>query len=205
MWIQTEVSMRKLIGPLVAACLLVASPAHAALFTLDSYAVSLRTTDPGLVLFEDKLLGTPTTFTLDTVGEQETFTLFRIGTTENALNLDDAVPYSIEVAFGFGTPLPGFGGTTKGITGAGWFLGSFGYVLFDNPLVLEFGNYGRLGVSLENATFGLPGSTSIDATFTLLRADGGNPPTGVPEPSSAALFGFGALAIAAFRRRRVGR
>ena len=62
----------------------------------------------------------------------------------------------------------------KGL-GHGWFLGGLsGSGFFDNPLVLQFGNYGLLGVSLENATFGLPGSTSIDATFTLLRADGGN-------------------------------
>lgn len=193
--------MTKLIGSFVVALLLVASPAHAALFTLDQYSVSVHTTDPGLVLFENDLLTTPTSFYLDNVGQSKTLTLFNVGTTEAALNVDDLIPYNIEVDFNFTDPSPTFGGSTNGITGAGWFLRSFGYVAWDNPLVLAFGNYGLLGVSLENATFGLPGSTKIDAKFTLLRADGSGP-TSVPEPSSAILFGVGAVAMGAIRRRR---
>ena len=78
-------------------------------------------------------------------------------------------PYDINVYFNFNTPLPAFEGAAGGITGALF----QGYVMWNNPLVLAFGNYGLLGISLENATFGLPGSTQIDATFSLIRADGG--------------------------------
>ena len=196
--------MTKLLGSLAIALLVVAAPAQAALFTLDDYTVTVHKTDPGLVLFANEILQTPAdtgfSFTLDSVGESKTFTLFELGTRETALNGDDLVPYSIEVDFDFSSPPPDFGGAADGITGAGWFLTSFGYVVWDNPLVLQFGNYGLLGITLENATFGLPGSTKIDATFTLLRADGGT--TVVPEPASALMLGVGVVALGAVRRRR---
>lgn len=195
--------MTKLLGSFVVAMLFVAAPARAATFTLDSYTVKAHTTDPGLVLYANNLIDLAglkvLSFDLSAVGQSETFELFTLGTKENALNGDDLIPYDIEVDFDFTEPLPGFGGEANGITGAGWFLSNFGYVAWDNPAVLAFGSYGLLGVTLENATFGLPGSTKIDATFTLLRADR---PTAVPEPSSAMLFGFGALAMGAIRRRR---
>ena len=184
------------------ALLAVASPANAANFTLADFSISVRSSDPGLVIFHDQHLATPQPFALDGVGDSETFTLFRIGTTEKALNGDDLIPYDIQVNFSFSEPQPAFEGPASGITGAGWFFGDFGYVAWNNPTVLQFGNYGLLGVTLENATFGLPGSTLIDATFTLLRADGGTPPRAVPEPSSAALLGLGGVAVAAIRRRR---
>jgi PEP-CTERM motif-containing protein len=190
----------KLISTFVTAFLLLAAPVRAAVFTLDSFNVNLHTTDPGLVLFEDSHLAPYTQFTLNNVGDSQTLTLFRIGTRETALNGDDLVPYDITVDFQLSTPPPPFGDTANGVTGAGWFLGSFGYVIWNNPLVMTFGNYGQLAISLENETFRLPGSTYVDATFTLLRADGGS--TAVPEPASALLFGVGAVAIGVIRRRR---
>ena len=193
--------MLKLLSAFVVALFLVATPAQAALFTLADFNVTVHEEDPGLVLFEKEILSTPTSFVLDLVGQSKTFTLFELGTKETALNPDDLKPYDIEVDFDFSTPLPGFGGAANGITGAGWFFGSFGYVAWDNPLLLQFGNYGLLGVTLENTTFGLPGSTKVDATFTLLRADGGTP-TSVPEPASALLLGVGVVAMGAFRRQR---
>lgn len=192
--------MRKLLPLLTLAIIAIAAPAQAALFTLDSYSISLRENDPGLVLFEDNLLNTPTSFNLNTVGQTASATLFRIGTKEGALNLDDLVPYDITVAFNFSSPSPGFGGTAEGITGAGWLLKSFGYVAWDNPLVLTFGTTGQLGITLENAAFDLPGSAAINATFKLLRTDSGQP-TPVPEPISAFVFGVGVMCLTAARRR----
>lgn len=192
--------MRKLLPLLTLALLAIAAPAHAALFTLDSYSISLRENDPGLVLFEDELLKTPTSFDLNYVGQTASATLFRIGTKEAALNLDDLIPYDITVGFKFGTPWPGFGGTAEGITGAGWLLKSFGYVAWENPLVLNFGSTGQLGITLENAAFALPGSAAISATFKLLRADNSQP-TAVPEPVSAFVLGVGVMCLAASRRR----
>jgi hypothetical protein len=194
--------MSKLLAAFVVAFLLVAAPAHAALFTLASYSVDVRTEDPGLVLFEKTLYSNPLSFALNNVGESVTFALFEIGTKETALNLDDLIPYKIEVDFNFSSPAPGFGGEANGLTGAGWLLDSFGYVAWDNPFELKFGNYGLLGITMENAKFDLPGSTKIDATFTLLRADGGQPTTVVPEPTSALLLGLGVVAVSVVRRRR---
>ena len=178
-----------------------ATPAHAAIFTLSSYDVIFRNHDPGLVLWETDLLAAPATFTLNTVGDSYTRQLFRVGTNEGALNTDDVVPYNIEVDFTFTSPPPGFGGTAEGLTGAGWFLQSFGYVAWDNPLVLNFGNTGQLGITLSNATFGLPGSAVISASFQLLRNDSGT--ASVPEPATMTLMGLGLIGAAAhFRRRR---
>jgi hypothetical protein len=191
--------MRHLLPTFALALLAIAAPVDAAVFTLDSYSISLRENDPGLVLFEDNLLKTPTSFSLNSVGQTASATLFRIGTKEGALNLDDVVPYDITVGFQFSTPT-GFGGTAEGITGAGWLLKSFGYVAWENPLVLSFGSTGLLGITLQNAAFDLPGSAAINATFQLLRNDSGQP-TSVPEPASALVFGAGALCLAAIRRR----
>ena len=57
------------------------------------------------------------------------------------------------------------GGLTFNLNNVGQrFLHSFGYVVWNNPAVLSFGNGGLLSVSLSNAVFGLPGSTAISAT-----------------------------------------
>ena len=84
--------MSKLLAAFVVAFLLVAAPAHAALFTLASYSVDVRTEDPRLVLFEKTLYSNPLSFALNNVGESMTFALFEIGTKETALNLDDLIP-----------------------------------------------------------------------------------------------------------------
>jgi hypothetical protein len=175
-----------------------ASNALATDFALGSYEVTFHETDPGLVLWQSNLLADDKkTFTLLDVGSTYSTALFRLGTKEVALNADDLIPYPIQVALTFVAPPPNFGGTASGLTGAAWFLGSFGYVGWDNPTVLAFGSTGLLGVSLSAATFGLPGSADITATFKLLQAD----TRAVPEPATLALLGMG-VAVAAARRRR---
>jgi hypothetical protein len=181
--------------------LAIAVPAQATSFRLDSYSVSFNDNDPGLVLWTLDLPGVPTLFDLNTVGESFTTALFRIGTSEVALNVDDLLPKAIDVAFNFGLPEPGYAGSAVGLTGAAWFLQSFGYVVWDDQLKLAFGNTGLLGVNLSDAVFGLPGKADVSATFTLLRADSGTPAP-VPEPSSLALLGMGVAALAAARKRR---
>lgn len=190
--------MTKLIGSFLVALLLMAAPAYATEFTLASYNVKVHSADPGLVLYSVPDLALPAIFDLDSVGDSESFTLFTLGTKEGALNFDDLIPYDISVDFLFSSP--SFGGAATGFTGAGWFFGDFGYVEWNNPKILNFGNTGQLAVTLENETFGLPGSADIDVKFKLVRADSGAP-TSVPEPSSALLFGLGAVAMGAIRRR----
>src|SRR5262245_61307024 len=171
--------MKKYLAPLALLVLCSAVPAQALSFDVN-YSVSLHNADPGLVVWSDPL-GGHLSFDLDAAGDSfSTGTdtpdpLFTLGTDETALNIDDIIPYEINVDFSFTTP-DGLAGTATGITGAAWLGKSFGYVVWDNPLVLAFGNSGSLAISLTNATFGLPGTAPVNGTFTLLQVGGsGNP------------------------------
>ena len=176
------------------------SSARAMEFNLDLVDVNLHATDPGLVLWSSLIPGWNDPFSLDYVGDTESVDIFRLGTTEGALNTDDLVPYPIQVLLNV-VP-PGATQAIQGLTGAAWFFGSFGYVAWDNPILFAFGQTGLLSVSLSSATFGLPGSAQISATFELMRADTRT----VPEPGTLALLGMGAtFAAARVRRRRQAR
>jgi len=179
---------------------MLASTAEATTFTLSSYDVTYQTSDPGLVLWESDILSDGSSFTLTAVGDSFTTALFRIGTSETALNLDDWTPEDISVDFQFSTPLPGFGGDTSGISGAFWLGTSVGYVLWDNPLLLAFGSTGLLSVTLTNALFTLPGSSLVYATFQLVQADAGTLAStiGTPEPTTLMLMALGLMLAAAF-------
>jgi hypothetical protein len=190
------------IAAVAAIVLATAAPARASLFTLDTFSVTVNDADPGLVLLEKDLLVNPFSFTLTNPGDSTAATrLFRVGTKEEALNLDDIVPYAINVKFNFTAPAA-FQGSAAGLSGAGWFGQSFGYVAWDNPYSLSFGNTGVLGVSLTNAIFDLPGSDVVWGQFTLLRADTPGGPSPVPEPASMLLVGSGLVGAALRARRR---
>lgn len=196
--------MKKLSSIVVATtmCALVhAASAQASTFTLESYAVTVDKQEPGLVLWEKDILADPFTFLTDlsNVGDSFTTKLFTVGTNETTLNRDDWMPSLISVNFSFSAPPPAFGGNAYGLTGAASWGKNFGYVVWDNPLLVAFGNTGLLGITLSNAMFGLPGSADIQAQFKLMRAD---TPVSTPEPGSLLLLGTGLVTVALGVRRR---
>lgn len=203
--------MRKLTLGLSLAILLIAAPARAASFTLSSLSVNLN--QGGLALNWASLLSGPLSFNLTNIGQSYSANLFTLSTRQNSLNLQSLVPHTINVGLGFTAPPPGFSGSSNGLTGAGWFLGNFGYVVWNNPSVMSFGNGGLLAVSLTNATFGLPGSATIAATFKLLQNSLAPPtipttptqpqtPVQVPEPASLVMLGLGGGILAMLRARK---
>ena len=191
--------MKKVLAILIFSVLVAAVPAHASLFALKSFTVTLHETDPGLVVWASPESGTLPPFELSSVGQSYKTDLFTIGTKEEALNTDDWKPYSIDVVFDFLLPSPGFGGSASGLSGAAWVFGTFGYVNWDAALVLNFGMSGQLGINLSDEKFGLPGSSTVEATFTLWRKD---LPISTPEPMSGALLSLGVLGVLLARRRR---
>lgn len=178
--------------------------ANALIFTLDEYAVNLNTSDPGLVLNYAKILPEPQNFDLN-LGDSTTVDLFKIWTTESAINSDDLVPKPISVGLSFTAPPPSFGdiidGETQGILGG--LFGSYqaGQVVWNGPVAIAFGAGGLLIAELSNEIFnegylwgtGHKGA-KVELTLTYQTAP-------VPEPSTMLLLGAGLLGLVGFGRK----
>ena len=202
-------NLRKMVcASAIALGLALPTTALAAIFTLDSFTVNVPS-DPGLALFATSLVSDPYQFTLDNVGDTHSVNLFSIGTTEQSLELDDLfIPKVVSVDYSFTAPPPPFGGSGGGLS-----IGYFGTqqicpfpgfcfnipeeqggVAWGAPAFLNFGTTGLLSITLQNVSFDVPGSSPVQATFRLERAN-------VPEPATFLLLGMGA-AVAAVRRYR---
>jgi hypothetical protein len=190
--------MRKLVLLALGVSLLTATSSEAASFSLGSVDLTLRSVEPGLTLWWEPTPSDDWNFTLDSTGQQHVAALFKIGTNEGTLAFDNVIPYGVEVVLAFASPA--ISASVDGLSGAGWFLASFGYVAFDNPVDLAFGSNGLLQVTLTHALFGLPGKDTVYGTFKLVQPDSGTPSASVPEPATLALLGV-ALAAAAVRAR----
>ena len=166
--------------------------AGAMTFTLDSYDVTLNDIDPGLVLYWNPIVTTPVSNDLE-VGESITFGLFELGTDEVWSNPDDKIEKNISVAFDFSSPEVDTTGTGKTV-GDTWLFFSWGEVEWNNPVEFSFGGIGLFTIALEDDSFWTPGSTTIDATLTYVRA--------VPVPSTILLMGSGLFGLVGYNRKR---
>ncbi len=197
--------MRKILGlaATTAALALAASAAHATTFVGD-YSATVNGSDPGLIIKTTDLPGA-ININLASVGSSATVNLFTIWTPETDVALfEDTVSKPISVLFSFTAP-DTFGGVVAGDTYGVWGVAEKGHVSWDGPVILNFGNGGKLKVSLNDADFnkgyfGLTDGEKYGATikgkFTLIAAS-------APEPATWAMMiaGFG-LAGATLRRRR---
>jgi hypothetical protein len=170
-------------------------------FTLNSYNVSLRTVDPGLVLYWNPILTQPTTWNLNVGQNTGWFNLFRVGTSEGVVNIsDDLTPYPISASFVWTAPPGTVPDNVNGQT-LGWtlFLVDGGIVDWsDSPAVFDFGNGGQFNLALNDGFFGVPGSDVIKARLTYVSA----PAASVPEPATMFLLGSGLIGLAGFARRK---
>jgi hypothetical protein len=185
-----------------------AMPASAAITFEGSAAVTqLNSNDPGLVLYANPISFGP--FQLDrdptTAAIKSSFTanVLTIGTNEtDVAPFEDTRAFTIALTFTFTQPSGVNGPAVTGTTFGVWnlFGDDFGTVLWNNPIFFNFGDGGKLKLTLSNATFGTPGSATIKGTFDLLS----EPTPAVPEPASWAMMiaGMG-LVGASMRRRKV--
>jgi|TARA_R110000851_G_C13056340_1_gene563598 PEP-CTERM motif len=198
------------IALIVAMCL--PAMASAALISAN-YQVNLNDSDPGLVVDSADYAVNPFSFDLN-AGESVTFNLFKIWTTESAVNGDDLAPQPISVDFNFTSPEVMNGsvsGNTSGDTDPDPLFGIEGFfqqgvLTWGAPLQLAFGALGDglLEVALfdaefnEGAFWGLGNhGAKIGAKITLISEA-----SEVPEPGTLAMLGLGLLGMGLRARRR---
>jgi hypothetical protein len=183
----------------------VASIASAVSFS-GSYQINAHNSGNGL-LIETKELADPLNFVLTNPGDMYKVDLFRIWTNETDVGGDDKTPKTISVDFDFTAP-PSAGSVLGTTVGGSIVILEWGEVKWAGPEVIDFGNGGKLQISLKDETFnggvfglihGEKHGKNIEAKFTLIS----DSTREIPLPASLPLF-MAALGGMSLLRRRAG-
>ena len=172
-----------------------------------SYQVNAHNSGPGL-LIQTQELADPLNFALANPGDFYTVDLFKIWTEETDVEWgEDTLPRSISVDFDFTAP-PSSGSVLGTTLGGSIIITEWGSVTWAGPEVIDFGNGGKLRITLSDETFnkGLFGlkhgrdhGAIVEAKFKLISDSVAE----VPLPASLPLL-MAALGGLAVLRRRTG-
>ena len=187
-----------------AAVVCVATPSFATSFLGHVTITSEADSDPALVIETDPILGTPIPLSFSLNQGQYLYlpSLFKIGTPEGSVGFPlrdpaDTSAFDIFAAFIFDSPASS--ATAEGYTRGRWILQD-GILRWDSPILLSFGDKGKLAIFLFNTNFPLKGDLVDVAAKFWLKEDA----TPVPLPAALPLFagGLGLLGWMARRRRQ---